>query len=500
MASDKTVVFSKQQAASIEKLNIFLDQTEKNLYYLFGFAGTGKTFVISYFVKQILSDNKVDQIFICAPTHKALNVIESYFKSNITQSDYNIIFPKISFMTIHKLFEFQPIISAKDGVKGFKSNRESRFLKQMNRKLVIIDECSMISKDMDMEIKKHIELYQFKCMYLGDEMQLPPVGETNSVVFSNLHPTYKYHTVLNEIMRTKSSDIKKVSALIREWNLNDPLDQTLLKVRTDPASEKKFKLFRQKPDIENTVWFKKLVEKIESGDLPIILTWKNSVAANYNNIIRKYIHKTAKIANYMVGDHLMFNNFYMNPDGAKFYTSDMVKIIEIVSEKRELNPWMAHYIPYAKTNSSKIFNKLLSKLSKLPAEIVVDTFVVKKIYSEISVIDNNTYKISVVNMKSLEVYDTLIKGIENHITYFFTETKNDTLTSDLWDIFYKELKDPFAEISFGYSTTVYKSQGSTFNTVIIDTVDVYENKTPVEVQKSLYTAATRASDELWFLV
>ncbi len=143
----------------LPKMNIIV-------FYLFGFAGTGKTFLISRIVIDLILENKIDHVYVCAPTHKALNVIESYFRSSIDNDPQSALNKSISFMTIHKLLEFKPIIKADDGSKIFKSSQESKFLKKLEDKLIIIDECSMISKDMVTEIDKYINLYPVKIIFM----------------------------------------------------------------------------------------------------------------------------------------------------------------------------------------------------------------------------------------------------------------------------------------------------------------------------------------------
>jgi DNA replication protein DnaC len=146
--------FNKKQQLSVDKINEFISQNVEKKFYLFGYAGTGKTILISNVTMQLIADNKMDHIFICAPTHKALNVIESYFRSNFDPIKQKELMTKISFMTIHKLLEFKPIIANEDGSKIFKSTKESKFLKQMDNKLIIMDECSMISEDMVTQLDK----------------------------------------------------------------------------------------------------------------------------------------------------------------------------------------------------------------------------------------------------------------------------------------------------------------------------------------------------------
>ena len=212
---DESIVLNEKQKLCIEKVNNFLSQKKDKFFYLLGYAGTGKTFLIGKIIKDLLFASKMDHIFVCAPTHQALYVIESYLKSNLTPNEQINFLTKMSFMTIHRLLEFKPVIMADDGSKIFKSSKESKFLKQMEDKLIVIDECSMISKEVVTELNKYVDLYPLKVIFLGDSAQLTPVNEKTSVIFSSIPNNYKHHILLDEIMRTKSQDIKDVATIIR---------------------------------------------------------------------------------------------------------------------------------------------------------------------------------------------------------------------------------------------------------------------------------------------
>jgi ATP-dependent exoDNAse (exonuclease V) alpha subunit len=60
--------------------------------------------------------------------------------------------------------------------------------------------------------------------------------------------------------------------------------------------------------------------------------------------------------------------------------------------------------------------------------------------------------------------------------------------------------DKFAQLNYGYSITVHKSQGSTFTNVFIDILDILSNNNTEETSKCLYTAITRSSNRLELLI
>ena len=69
----------------------------------------------------------------------------------------------------------------------------------------------------------------------------------------------------------------------------------------------------------------------------------------------------------------------------------------------------------------------------------------------------------------------------------------------LWAKVY-DLRDRFANVSYGYAITSHKSQGSTYvdTCIVVDDIMINPNKT--EAAKILYTSLTRANERVWLLI
>lgn len=506
--------FNTKQTEAVKKLKEFVNQTAYNYFYLFGYAGTGKTLIMSKIIIFLLEENLIDCAYICAPTHIALNVLETYFKINFTENNQKLLLEKIKFLTVQKLLGFKATISNHTGSKVFKSNKESKYLKTISNRLVIIDECSMLGKNIVTEIDKYIELYALKIVLLGDEKQLRPPTESKSLIFTNVPKKYPYHILLDEIMRTKSPAIKGISKIIREW---DPEDKSVKlvelflpihKIKTKPTA---FKLYHKKDDYINSTWFKYVVKKIKENCVPVILTWRNASAEWYNKIIREHIHKsTTDLINYHIGDCVMFSNFYATTEiedtkSTVFYTSNVIKILEINSEKTKLIDWSLIKLGTDKTTplpTVSAYKTLLKKLNKFQTEFIVDTCIVIKMHtnSDDFCIDTNSCTVKTINRAEIKFYNELLKSIKEHLEFFFEKYKSEEISSVLWKAFHKNLIDPYAQLNFGYSMTTHKAQGSTFSAVLLDFADITSNPNIEEMQESLYTASTRASNELGFII
>lgn len=156
---------------------------DDNVYTLSGAAGTGKTTVVQEMIRRL----KRFSIMVSAPTHKAKEVI-----SDITKK------PGV---TIHSLLGLRPNID----LETFDPNNPT--YQQMaeeyinNADIHIIDECSMINKDLFKMLVKKANQYKKRIIFVGDEKQLPPVNEKLSRTFVVKH---KYE--LTEIVRQRGDN------------------------------------------------------------------------------------------------------------------------------------------------------------------------------------------------------------------------------------------------------------------------------------------------------
>lgn len=165
------------------------------VFLLAGYAGTGKTFLINHVVKECfyLTPDR-DAVFV-TPTGKAATVLIQ----NGTPAG-----------TIHSL------IYRKEEVKeeyvdedGVVTVREKLFFKKRSTiddqiKLIVVDEASMVNDDTVQDLLS----FGVKCLFSGDNAQLPPVAGRNSLV-----PDYE----LTEIVRQEADNpIVTVASMARE--------------------------------------------------------------------------------------------------------------------------------------------------------------------------------------------------------------------------------------------------------------------------------------------
>ena len=185
---------TKDQHKVLYHLSAFiLTEKERPLYLLRGYAGTGKTTLVSTLVKTLPSIGMHYQLL--APTGRAAKVISNYTGKPAS--------------TLHrKLYRFQAV-----------ANGELRMTRAENKAkdtIFIVDECSMISDQADgfswsRSLLDDLIEYVFsgsrcKLLLIGDSAQLPPIGLDISPAmdFDILHNSFNLTMAtyeMKEVMR-----------------------------------------------------------------------------------------------------------------------------------------------------------------------------------------------------------------------------------------------------------------------------------------------------------
>ena len=152
---------------------------------LCGAGGTGKTFLIKYILE--LSGYANSVIGLAAPTHKAVRVLAQATgrKVNTIQSDLGLrLNVDVDNFDINNP-PFDPLAEKK--IQGYK--------------LYVVDEASMIGRNLKILIERECKAHGCRIIYMGDSCQLPPVNERTSSCFTGI-PVF----TLNEIVRQDASN------------------------------------------------------------------------------------------------------------------------------------------------------------------------------------------------------------------------------------------------------------------------------------------------------
>jgi ATP-dependent exoDNAse (exonuclease V) alpha subunit len=186
---------SEDQKTVLTSLLDWFNAKNKPPFVTFGgYAGTGKTTLISVLRKKLKKKNKNLKVSFCSYTGKAARVLESTLKQQ------KAIYEKDTVGTIHSLI-YSPIIDEKtEEIIGWEKKDD------LKSDLIIVDEASMV----DETIWRDLLTYNIPIIAVGDHGQLPPIrGKFNLME----DPELKLEKIHRQ---AQDNPIIKVSILARE--------------------------------------------------------------------------------------------------------------------------------------------------------------------------------------------------------------------------------------------------------------------------------------------
>ena len=447
---------TEKQNIALQMLSEFVVKGGKDrLFLLRGFAGTGKTTIISTLVKNLWKIRKSGVLL--APTGRAAKVISNYSKKEA--------------FTIHKKIYF-PKKSSGGGVQ---------FTLQPNKHkntLFIVDEASMISDDggnsklfengslLDDLIQYVYQGHNCQLILIGDTAQLPPVKMDLSPALEEQKLEMNYNKQvsfieLDEVVRqSEESDILHNATLIRE-SLQEEFYESF-----------KFELSQNADVIRLTDGYE-IMDAIQDSygingheDTSIIVR-SNKRANLYNQQIRsRILFQEEELS---AGDYLMVvknNYFWVKPTSEAGFIAngDIIKVLEIFGFKElygfrfaEVQVQMVDY----------------PKMRPFETVIMLDT------------LTSNTPSLSYE--ESNKLYEEVKKDYADERSKYkqFMKVKNNKYFNAL-------------QIKFSYAITCHKSQGGQWKNVFIEQPYLPEG-VGKEYLRWLYTAVTRAQDKLYLI-
>ena len=445
-----------KQDIFFQKIALFITNgNNEEIFLLKGYAGTGKTTVVSTIVNNLIEIQK--KYVLLAPTGRAAKVISNY--SN-----------KPAF-TIHKKIYFP-----KKGKSG-----GVNFTLQQNKHtntIFIVDESSMIS-DVNSESKLYEngslldDLISYiysgkncKLILIGDVAQLPPVNLDISPALNadtlELHYNKSVQSIeLDEVMRQEENS----GILYNATELRELLKETFL-------TEFRFKVKNFKDVIRLTDGYD-IQDAIQSAysnysieDTAFIVR-SNKRANQYNQQIRsRILDKESELS---TGDFLMVvkNNYFWlkDSDNADFIANgDIVEVLEIFG-------FMELY--------GFKFAKVKVRMIDYPDQKPLETIVILDTLTSES--PSLTYE------QSNQLYQEVMLDYANETTNYkkFQKVKENEFFNAL-------------QVKFSYAITCHKSQGGQWNTVFIEQPYLPDGIT-LDYVRWLYTAITRAKDKLFLI-
>lgn len=192
--SDVLKTLSNDQKLALQKLAAWLqDKDRKSYITLGGYAGTGKTTLISVLRTLLNKSNPKLKVAFCAFTGKASMVLKKKLEASQSIFDQDFI------GTIHSLI-YNPILNDQQEIVGW------RLEEKLSYNLLIVDEASMI----DSKIWSDLLSFGIPIIAVGDHGQLPPINSSYELMKDPEIRLEKIHR------QAENNPIIKLSTMVRK--------------------------------------------------------------------------------------------------------------------------------------------------------------------------------------------------------------------------------------------------------------------------------------------
>ena len=452
-----------EQTVAINRLAGFVnDRTPRQVFLLKGYAGTGKTSIISSLVRTMIGHHR--RVVLMAPTGRAAKVFSN-------TSGFQAC-------TIHKKIYRQKSLLDADSFQLDRNLHEQT--------LFLVDEASMISNEglsgssfgtgrlLDDLISYVYSGKDCRLLMLGDDAQLPPVGELESPALSaqalSLYGLGVQEFCLENVMRQlQESGILHNATVLREYT-RDVAMPGGFRFRLDG--------FKDVIKISGT----DLIETLSTCysrdgiDETMVLCRSNKRAITYNNGIRNTIlDREDELCR---GDSVMIvkNNYYwterMIAEEGDSYTNipsfianGDIAVIRRVRRQRELYGFRFEDA----TLSFPDYDDL-----EMEVTLLLDT-----LHSEAP---------SLTRQESERLFNNVMED------YADIPSRKEKMKKLRENEHFNAL-----QIKYAYAVTCHKAQGGQWKNIFIDQGFVPEDGRDVEYYRWLYTALTRATERVYLV-
>lgn len=485
------------QQAAYDDMRAFAERkTDSDLMVLEGYAGVGKTVVVGKLVAD-LQDEFV--IGVAAPTNKAVKVLREKlvefgvhrFGSKrprgkaFEQDEWDGGLSgggRVLVGTIHSFLGLQ-MKERDDGTQECKKERDATL---HNCHLLVVDEASMIGTEMFKMILNHRR--DCLVLFVGDPAQLPPVDAKSSLspVFEHVERKVR----LTEVVRqARDNPVIRLSMVIRRFIETDrrmTLDNLMESIpETRPCH---VGVVQTVPE-DVAEWC--IAERKDGRDCRI-LAFTNARVEFYNRMVHEALY--GPIMNgaspFSVGETVIVHS-----------ACDAALVLEEM-----INEWAGveakSYItePYKLHTSQEL---TLRRIERGERNRYYQDIPADRLFLD----DGSGNEISVYVPHDWDEVNRRISELFNESRDLRLEVDgNKTLDQQSRERMVREykslsgrawaLKGAFAPIRHAYALTTHKSQGSTFDTTLVDYRDLNRMKEPSQFNRALYVACTRSREYL----
>lgn len=431
-----------------------LSEKPNPAYLLQGYAGTGKTTLVTTLVKTLPQIGMRYQLM--APTGRAAKVLSGYTGKTAS--------------TIHrKIYRFQQYA---DG-----SFRMTRAENKAKNTVFIVDECSMISEEMSngRSLLDDLINYVFsgencRLLLIGDNAQLPPVGLENSPANDINVLKHEFGLTVAAYELTEVMRQEEESGIL--WNATE-LRKTLMALTPLTPLMPLFNVngFSDVHRIEPQEFEELLWQSFNGKNTneAVVICRSNKRANMFNQAIRaRILQEEGEIA---TGDKLMVvkNNYFWTDEDQKISfiaNGDMIELMRINNTEE------MYGFHFADVDIQLIDYQDVPNLS---VKILLETLT------------------SDSPALTQEESDKLYRAVEED--YMDIPNKRDRYKAMRQNPYFNAL-----QVKFGYALTCHKTQGGQWPTVFLDAPYIKEDESlQISDLRWFYTAVTRAQKQLYFV-
>ncbi|MBQ6955737.1 MAG: AAA family ATPase [Bacteroidales bacterium] len=465
------MTFTNDQQTALDKFSEFIN-SDCQVFILSGYAGTGKTTLMKTMVESLQSKggkwSLPYETVLMAPTGRAAVILSGKTGQSAA--------------TIHRT-----IFAIEKGVQyeGKKMKFLLRKNKDSERTVYFVDESSMISDQLSDN-----DMFKFgsgcllrdllmncggrKIVFVGDNAQLPPVGQSFSHALDSNHLAHQYQC------RVTSSCLREVVRQAADSGIYANATEIRGSIEADSYNE--FSIM-ESSDVRHSVnLFEDYTTEVNSQvDInSIIITYTNALALEYNKRIRNTLfHHTQEPL--IKGDLLIIsrNNYAYQREP---FNGTIVSVAECEEDARMERRKVAF-------NSKERDEK---------------GNVVKKVY-ELS-FRNVTLELNDGDLLKCKILDSFITDDEGNpgldisqALYVDFTNRHPGLSRESEEYQEKLKSDPcFNAVicKYGYAITCHKAQGGEWRNVFVDMARK-QGKQNSDFFRWAYTAITRSNTNLW---
>lgn len=458
------------QIQAIRAIRRHLRTRRGEIFVLKGFAGTGKTSLLVEALRTFAPP------LMLAPTHKAKSILAPKAELLAGQAD-----------TVHRWLGYRAIVNESTGHEVLQRAPRDPKYRPHEAVPIVIDEVSLLGETIWAEILDEVRLYGLMCVAMGDPLQLPPVGETESPAFKlssaiELTEVKRSQGVLTEIVLEMRRRIAQIAPL----RITQPVSDAVGCVE----------LFHDK-----TLLLQRYLEDIQAGRDAILLAWTNRVVKWANQWLRARIvgqHQEPFVPGELV---VVTQSYRLDLPGdwkhdtrtrPMLYTETRLRIVDAVLGQHPFwgdACWILKVRPLGFFASDGLAYETSNSTLHIPV-YALDFQQQAEFHKRVSKLDQQFAHLCSV----IEQHEHHAKENKNAQSYALL----DHLHAQRSEFAHKlaSYRAAFINIRPSYATTVHKSQGCTWSDVYVIQSDIENNGKHFERNRLLYVAFSRAARRL----